>query len=243
MTKYNFLEKAKNIHGYKYNYLDIPNKIKLSDKISIEFNGLIFTQSVSKHLAGKCPEKKVNRKTNAEFIIECKKVWGNKYDYSLVDYKGSLENIKIIYNSITYEQRASSHLNGMSPEFRKTEESIIQNNILSSESIGENEISKFLDKFKIVFTKKYKLGNIEYDFYIPSMRTSVEFDGIQHFQPVDHLGGLQAYELLRVNDKIKSDYCEREYINLIRIRYDQIENIYQILWDNLGVHIKLSKKK
>ena len=35
------------------------------------------------------------------------------------------------------------------------------------------------------------------------------------------------------SDKFKEEYCEDNYINLIRIRYDQIDDIYRILWNNL----------
>ena len=65
------------------------------------------------------------------------------------------------------------------------------------------------------------------------MRTAIEFDGIQHFQPLQIFGGSEAYERLKINDKIKNDYCEINYINLIRIRYDRYDNIYSILWQNL----------
>jgi hypothetical protein len=68
------------------------------------------------------------------------------------------------------------------------------------------------------------------------MRTCIEFDGEQHFYPVSHFGGIMAYESLKINDKIKNDYCEDNYINLIRIRWDQIDEISQILQRNLKYH-------
>jgi hypothetical protein len=68
------------------------------------------------------------------------------------------------------------------------------------------------------------------------MRTCIEFDGEQHFHPVSHFGGIMAYEKLKINDKIKNDYCEDNYINLIRIRWDQIDEISQILQRNLKYH-------
>ena len=39
-------------------------------------------------------------------------------------------------------------------------------------------------------------------------------------------------------NKIKNDYCEDNYINLIRIRYDQIDNIEKLLFDNLKIYLK-----
>ena len=73
---------------------------------------------------------------------------------------------------------------------------------------------------------------LRFDFYIPSRRTCIEFDGIQHYQPVEYFGGQTAYEKAKINDKIKNDYCEDNYINLIRIRWDQIDDIQQILLNN-----------
>lgn len=74
------------------------------------------------------------------------------------------------------------------------------------------------------------------------MRTCIEFDGKQHFQPMEFFGGVEAFEKIKINDKIKSDYCEDNYIDLIRIRYDQEDDIHQILWNNLKNKIKILHK-
>lgn len=212
MNKDRFLEKAHNIHGYKYEYIDLPNKIILSDKIRLKYNNNLFLQTVSKHLEGRCPEKNIPIKTTKDFIKECEEVWGNKYDYSLVEYTGALNKIKIIFNGFIYEQRASSHLNGVIPERKNTNLNDI-----------EFEIVDFLNRNSIDFLKGFKLDNIEFDFYVPSMVTCIEIDNI--------------------NNKIKSDYCEENYINLIRIKYDQIEKIPEILYENLKVFINMKNKK
>ena len=70
------------------------------------------------------------------------------------------------------------------------------------------------------------------------MRIFIEFDGRQHYEPMEFFGGLKSYEILKVNDKIKNDYCEDNYINLIRIRYDEFDSLHQILWENLKTFIK-----
>jgi very-short-patch-repair endonuclease len=238
MTRLEFLEKTHNIHGYKYNYLDLPDKLRLSDKIKIEYNGTIYTQTISKHLMGRCPEKTTQSKTTEQFILEAIEVWRDKYDYSLVEYTGALNLVKIIYNGIVYEQRAKSHLEGSAPEFRKNEESILNDTLNKYDLEGEKEIISFLKKFKMKFEYKKSLDNVVFDFYIPSNRTLIEFDGLYHFEPVDTLGGLKTYNKMKVSDKIKNDYCEENYMNLIRIKYDQIDDIYQILWDSLKIYIK-----
>jgi hypothetical protein len=64
-----------------------------------------------------------------------------------------------------------------------------------------------------------KFDNNYFDFYLPKYRTVIEFDGKQHYEPMEYFGGIESYERLKINDKIKSDYCEENYIDLIRIRY------------------------
>ena len=89
MIRNKFIEKARNIHGYKYNYIDIPDKITHKDYIEIEYNGTTYKQRVSKHLMGKCCEKNNDKKTTDEFISESKKVWGDRFDYNGFEYNGS----------------------------------------------------------------------------------------------------------------------------------------------------------
>jgi len=109
------------------------------------------------------------------------------------------------------------------------------------ENLFTKKVKGFLNKHLINYSIQNRFNDclnhegyrIPFDFYIPKCRTAIEFDGIQHFQPVEHFGGLESYNRLKINDKIKQDYCEDNYINLIRIRYDQIDDIYQILWNNL----------
>lgn len=238
MTRIEFLERAHNQHGYKYKYIDLTDKIILADKIIIEYNGVRYEQRVSKHLMGKCPEKTTPTKTTEQFIKESIEVWGHKYDYSLTEYKGALVDVKIIYDGIIYSQRPTSHLKGMAPEFRRTDESIINEEMSKSDLFGETEIHNFLRKYKISFKERYRLGEVTFDFYLPSLRVCIEFDGRQHFEPIEKFGGVTTYERIKSNDKIKNEYCEEHYIELIRIKYDKIEDIYRILWDSLAHKIK-----
>lgn len=351
MTKSEFLERAREKHGYKYQYPNLSDKVLSSDNIIIIYNDVEYKQKVVKHiLLGRCPEKNTPKKTTKEFIKEAIDVWGNKYDYSLVEYKGALKKIKVLFEGIVFEQTAISHLRMLAPELtmnqeyfirkatekwgnkydyslvkyvksdkkvkiihnciiyeqtpsghlygapeniklsiRKTTEQFIKesniihdnkysynntnyvkNNIkviincpihgdftqnpLShiqgcgcpncNESKGEKQIVRFLDKNRILYYRQHKFDDckniyqLPFDFYIPSMRTIIEFDGIQHFQPVEYFGGLKAYESVKINDKIKDEYCEEQYIELIRIRYDNIDDVYRILWDSLVHKIK-----
>ena len=224
MTRLEFLEKARNIHGYKYKYPSLEDKITLKDKIEIILEEDLFTQTVSKHLMGKCPEKKIIKRTTQDFIQEAKDVWGDKYDYSLVEYNGSLTEVKIILDGFEYSQRASSHLRGVAPEFRKLKEHI---DLENSDSIGEKEIEEFLLKYKIPHQKNKRFVHFRFQFYLTEIRTVIEFQSQLHFN----------LENIKKWNESKRNYCEDNFINLIRIKYDQENIIWELLWDNLKLFI------
>lgn len=237
MKKLDFLNKARNIHGYKYNYINLPDKLILNDSIQLVYNNDLYTQKISKHLMGRCPERGIKRKTTEEFLKEAKEIWGDKYDYSLTEYTGALNDIKVIYDGVVYNQRASSHLEGMAPEFRKNEDFLLKDIIRKGDENGKNEIEEFLIKYKIEYIRRYQLGTLEFDFYIPSNRFFIEFKGRHHYEPIKELGGIETLNKIIKDNKLKESYCEDNYIDLISIKYSEFDNIYQILWKNLKIYI------
>lgn len=238
MTRLQFLERAREVHGYKYVYPELSEKIRLTDKIVVEYKGSCYKQSVNKHLKGKSPEKAIQKKTTLDFIEEAKKIWEDKYDYSLVEYTGALNLVKIIYDGVVYEQRASSHLEGLAPEFRKNQEVILKEMIRDSDREGEDEIESFLIKYKIKYQKHIRVAGVEFDFYLMELRTAIQFDGIQHFEVLERFGGYDTYLKICDLDLNLEKYCEEHFINIIRIRYDSLEDTYDILWKNLKNYIK-----
>ena len=55
----------------------------------------------------------MRRKTTSEFIKDSKKIHGDKYDYSLVEYIGARTKVKIICPQHgEFEQRPGAHFNG-----------------------------------------------------------------------------------------------------------------------------------
>ena len=68
---------------------------------------------------------------------------------------------------------------------------------------------------------------LRFDFYIPSKNLCIEFDGKQHFEPYDFSGKLtkketlNEFENLKIRDKLKNDYCNKNNIKLLRIKYNE----------------------
>lgn len=160
MTKYEFLQRARDVHGYKYLYPLLGHKIKLNEYVDVLYKDVLYEQSVSKHLMGRCPEKNIPRKTTESFVKESIEVWGDKYDYSLVEYTGALNKVKIIYDGIVFEQVATSHISGSSPEFRLNKDLFLKKSI---EKWGD-KYDYSLVKYKGYKSKvKIKFNNIIYE--------------------------------------------------------------------------------
>ena len=107
---------------------------------------------------------------------------------------------------------------------------------ICSSSNGEKEIAKVLDKLNINYDKQYRFedcnGDIKtlpFDFYIKEYNVCIEFDGIQHYEPVDFFGGETSFIKTKVYDTIKNEYCNNKNINLIRIPYWEFDNIEKII--------------
>ena len=47
----------------------------------------------------------------------------------------------------------------------------------------------------------------------------IEFDGIQHFQPVEHFGGEGTFALRKRHDQLKNRYCKAHQIQMTRLPY------------------------
>ena len=76
------------------------------------------------------------------------------------------------------------------------------------------------------------LGRQSLDLYIPSLKTAIEYQGIQHYLPVDFFGGEEALGQRQELDRVKRQLCEENQVRLIEWPY-QVEptdrNISEVL--------------
>ena len=111
------------------------------------------------------------------------------------------------------------------------------NNILNgfgcpqcNESKGERQVRQWLEQHGIVyefqkpFVECSDIKCLPFDFYLPQYNTCIEYDGEQHFRPVDFGGegeiiALQKFKIVQKHDVIKNKYCENNNIPLLRIPY------------------------
>lgn len=146
-----FIAKAKKVHGDKYDYSKVDYKGSDIKVCIICSKHGEFWQKPNGHLGGNgCPECSKRRllSNTEDFITKAKKVHGDKYNYTKVDYKGSNINVCIICPEHgEFWQQPSNHLVGNGcPK-------------CSSRSIGTEE---FIRRAKKVHGDKYDYSKVIY---------------------------------------------------------------------------------
>lgn len=211
-----FIERANKIHNNKYDYslVDYKNNRTLI-KIRCKNHDFIFSQRPYNHIKGEegcvyCSDLKMN---TDKFIFKSTEIHKSKYDYSLVNYKNTRSQVKIIcHEHGIFEQRPNDHLNGSGcPQ--------------CSTSKGETLIINYLTENNINFKYQYKVDKYYYDFYLPDYDLYIEYDGIQHYKPISIFGGQKGFEKLKIRDIIKSKLVDK----LIRISYKDKNKISEKL--------------
>ncbi len=103
-------------------------------------------------------------------------------------------------------------------------------------SKGENLIAKILQSINVKYNRQHYFENcrgiknpLPFDFYLPDYNICIEYDGVQHFEPISAFGGIDAFNILKNNDFIKNKFCKINDIVLIRIPYYDRDNLYKIL--------------
>lgn len=217
-TTEEFIEKAKIIHGARYEYTNfVYSSSHIKSKITCMVHG-DFEQKPHEHIAGKGCKKCNNYKhvyDNNFFIPKATAIHNNKYDYSLVEYINTKTKVDIIcIKHGIFKQYPSIHLNyGGCPKCKT--------------SIGEMKIENYLTNNNIKYVTQYTFDAcknkrlLKYDFYLPDYNLCIEYDGIQHTKPVKKFGGKKGFMNQKINDGIKDKFCYDNKIGIIRITYNE----------------------
>ena len=221
------------VHDNKYDYSKIKYFNNYEKLVIICKKHGEFTQTQQNHIKGQgCPNCYGNKLLSFnEFINKSIIIHNNRYDYSKVKYINNRKKITILCKKHgEFEQKPSNHLNGYGCPICK-------------ESKGEKKIRKYLEDNHVLFEaqKKFKECKNKYllpfDFYLPKQNLLIEYDGEQHFKPINFYGisnerANSNFNLLKVNDNIKNTFVKNNNFNLVRIPYFEYDNIEIILNKN-----------
>jgi len=234
LTTEEFIEKAKKVHGDKYDYsklvyIDRWTKVKIICPIHGEFK-----QAPYAHLNGsgcrKCGTEitiNLKRSNTQKFIERAKAIHGDKYDYSKAVYVNNRVKVIIVCPIHgEFEQAPNNHIEG-------------QGCPICNASKGELAIKDILNECGIKYVQQYIIPNLvcflRYDFYLPELNTLIEFHGIQHYKyiPFFHRNGEDDFlkqknrdDIVRSNARqFKYRYLEFNYTQLKYMTKDKFKNL------------------
>lgn len=223
-----FKIRSSELHNNKYDYSLIKEIKGNSEKVNIicKKHG-IFSQRVSNHMNLKdgCPKCVGVGKWNTELLIEeFKKIHLDNFDYSLVIFINIDEKINIICKEHgIFKQNIHKHLKGQGCR------------LCISSSKGEDFVKLHLEEMEVKYIRQHSfdtckfINKLSFDFYLPDLNTCIEFDGEQHFKAVSVFGGEKGYQLNVKRDTCKNNWCFENNIKLIRVKYNEINKIKEIL--------------
>lgn len=238
LTTEKFIARAKEKFGDKYDY---SPTIYVNARTKIKFicpvHGIV-EQNPLQHLRGiGCPlcDDDSQKMTTEDFIRKAREVHRDLYDYSLVEYTTRDRKVKIICKKHgVFEQQAGNHLSGYHCPYCAT-------------SRGEIKVKYWLQdngvgfKWQHTLRRKNKekgLTKIIIDFYIKDAKTVIEYNGQQHYEPVDIYGGKEQFAKQLERDKEVERICKQRKLNLLIIPYTDYDRIGEILKKELLPLIK-----
>ena len=68
------------------------------------------------------------------------------------------------------------------------------------------------------------LGNQRLDIFIPSLNIAIEYQGEQHFKPIELFGGAEGLHKTRERDKRKKRLCHENKVKLVLFKYNESLN-------------------
>ena len=116
-----------------------------------------------------------------------------------------------------------------------------------TEELVYNTVKNLYRQYKVVYQYhpyylKTDKGSMSYDVYICGLKIAIEYQGKQHFEPVEYFGGKENYEKQVERDKLKLELSEKNGVKLIYINY--WENITpDLIIEKIGINPKVEYDK
>ena len=240
MNTYEFIRRVKLKHDNKYDYSKVKFVNSQTKVCIICPEHGEFYQKPNNHLQGngcpKCGYITVHNKRNfgnSTFIENGRKVHGDKYDYSKVEYYNTDTNVCIICSTHgEFWQTPYKHINCKRgcPKCRA--------------SHMENEIRNLLIEKNIEFEEQKRfdwLGLQSLDFYLPKQHIAIECQGKQHFEPTKYWGGEETFIKINERDIRKRELCNKNGIKIIYyVDYD-LDFPYKVYNDKKEIINEINK--
>lgn len=223
--------------GDEYTFLE--EYTDATSKISVIHNGCGYKYKVSPNKFQenrRCPRcfGKI-KKTSNQFEEDMKKVHGKNYTL-IGEYKNARIKVEMLHNKC-------GNIWSVSPD------SILRGTGCPACSVskGEELISDVLKMNNVNFTSQYSfkdlknINSLYFDFAIidedDKVLMLIEYDGEQHFKPIEHFGGKKKFKKTVFRDELKNSYCDKNGIKLLRIPYWEFDRVEEILIEEVKEYV------
>ena len=227
LNKENFIQRAKKVHGEKYDYSKVEYKNNRTKVCIICSEHGEFWQTPDAHLRGQgCPicryiksKESIRKKmglTTENFIQKAKEIHDNKYNYSKVKYENTDTKVCIICPEHgEFWQTPHHHLKGCGcPECGRNDISE-----LKFTTIIKNEFKNVISQYKPLFLKTNKKPQ-SLDIYLPDYNVAIEYQGREHFKPISRYGGTKEFEKVIERDRRKFELCKKNNVKIFYFSYE-----------------------
>ena len=221
-----FIERCKDIWLDSYDFSKIKEIKNINTKVKVRCKDHgEFLVAPRQLLNGsgcyQCGLEKLSelRRIDYDEFTEIKKdIWGEKYEVKEEDYF-SYQSFKVYCKKHEYlwTSNGSAFLKGHG--CRKCG---------FGNSKGETGIFEILKTNKINFIEQHKFfgmkskRSLRCDFYLPEYNLVIEYNGEQHYKPIDFFGGLEGFNETKKRDLLKKQYCIENNIYFEEIRFDDV---------------------
>ncbi len=125
------------------------------------------------------------------------------FDYNWVNAKNNFEKYRIKYESDIFKLKELG--------------------VIPSHWISEFNLYLLVKKYYPDVVYQYRadwLGLQSLDIYIPSIKMGIEYQGKQHYEPIDIFGGEVGFKATTERDLIKAEKCRLNDVKLLYWKYD-----------------------
>lgn len=217
----------------------------------IDEHGNLASQRVDSFMIGKRAKITLKSESENRFFTKAKEIHGDKYDYSMVEYKTINDNVDIYCNTCNkvFSQRPANHIGkqyGCTHCWRE-----------SKTSAGEREWRTFFTSrgYEVeTNTRPEWLGGKEIDIFIPELNLGVEYNGLAYHSTFDSSGVLPKYVSSNYHLN-KYETCKANGVSLIHIfeheehwedvltEYLSNPSNYRVSFENIGSTVKYTSKE
>ena len=213
---------------YKINAMDIASHAKdfnVNIQTFLDINSVEFCELLDKEIADAYPEG------ICEYLGQLDDLFENDFHmYANMSLSGCKKKIPDYMNKNGFADDINLLVEGLCEKIR---EGKLETNSFEhlqykwqSERLVYEYCSELFGKANVIYQckpdfLKTQKGHMSYDIYLKEYDVAIEYQGQQHFKPIEYFGGREHFEAQKRRDILKKELSEKNGVKLIYINYNE----------------------